>query len=110
MLLRAREKRGGLCSGRSTATARWRRRGCFWTRRHAWHGRGLQREATGRGGGAARRVGASATEKGGREASPRRRRRCRRWAAARTEQGVEVEEKGDFAISKNSRDYSVNQR
>ena len=95
MLLRAREKRGGLCSGRSTATARWRRRGCFWTRRHAWHGRGLQREATGGGGGAARRVGASATEKGGREAFSRF-------------QGVEVEEKGDFEISKNFRDYSVN--
>ena len=77
----------------------------------AWHGRerparsyGAMEEALGR------RVGDSATEKGGREASPRRRRRCRRWAAARTEQGVEVEEKGDFAISKNSRDYYVNQR
>ena len=42
-----------------------------------------QREAKERLRRSARRVGDSATEKGGREASPRRRRRCRRWAAAR---------------------------
>ena len=47
----------------------------------------LQREATGGGGGAVRRVGASARRSNGRESFPRRRRwRCR-WAAARTEQG-----------------------
>ena len=54
----------------------------------------LQREATGGEGGAARRVGASATEKGGREASPRRRRRCRRWAAAKQSRGGEEGDKG----------------
>ena len=40
--------------------------GCFWTRRHAWHGQGLQREATGGGGGRPRRVGASARRINGR--------------------------------------------
>ena len=34
------EEGGGFCSGRSTATVRWRRRGRFWARRRAWHGRG----------------------------------------------------------------------
>ena len=50
----------------------------------------LQREATGGGGGAERRVGASAKRsngRDGREDAPRRRRRRCRWAAARNRAG-----------------------
>jgi hypothetical protein len=56
-------------------------------------------------------VGASATEKGGREGPQRR-----RWAALSVGGGekqsreVEVEEKGGFAISKKFRDPSVNKQ
>ena len=60
----------------------------------------LQREATGGGGAPGRRVGDSARRingRDGRESAVGGRRR-------ETEQGVEVEEKGDFAISKNPRD------
>jgi len=39
VLGRSLEEGGGLCSELSTATARWRRRGWFWARRGAWHGR-----------------------------------------------------------------------
>ena len=74
----------------------------------------LQREATGGGGGAARRVGDSARRsngRDGREGAPRRRRAALSVdGGEKQSRGVEVEEKGDFAISKNSRDYSVNQR
>ena len=67
----------------------------------------LQREATGGGGGAERRVGASARRingRDGREGAPRRRRAALSVDGGENRAGVEVEEKGDFAISKNSRD------
>ena len=66
-----------------------------------------QREATGGGGGRARRVGASARRINGREGrggAPRRWRAALSAAREKTEQGVEVEEKGRFAITKSSRD------
>ena len=108
---RSLEGDGGHCSGLSTATARWRRRGRFWTRR----------------GGVARGGGSSARQQEGEELVRDA------WAPAHdelmagkagkplhdagvggrrrgTEQGVEVEDKGDFEISKNSRDPTVKQR
>ena len=67
-----------------------------------------QREATGGGGGRPRRVGASARRingREGREGAPRRWRAALSAAREKTEQGgVEVEEKGRFAITKSSRD------
>ena len=65
----------------------------------------LQREATGGGGGAARRVGASATEKrrpGSLSMAPASVPSV--GGGAKQSREVEVEEKGDFAISKSSRD------
>ena len=59
MPVRALGEGGGLCSGLATAAARWRPAGCSGRRGTAGE---LQREAMGGGGGAARRVGASATQ------------------------------------------------
>ena len=59
MLVCALGEGGGLCSERSTAALRWRPRAVLGG--VARQGR-LQREATGGGGGAARRVGASAKQ------------------------------------------------
>ena len=104
---RARTRAGALRRARhgGVAVAAARR---FWARGTGGKGparsQGAMEEALGR------RVGDSATEKGGREASPRRRRRCRRWAAARTEQGWEKGDKGQFVITKNSRVLSVNKQ
>ena len=74
----------------------------------------LQREATGGRGAPGRRVGDSARRingRDGREGAPRRRRAALSVdGGEKQSRGVEVEEKGNFAISKNSRDYSVNQR
>ena len=112
VLGRSLEEGGGFCSVLATATARWRRRGRFWARRRAWHGRGgLQREATGGGGGAEQRVGASAKQRDGREGSPRRRRAALSVGSGE-KQSREVGEgdKGRFAISENSRDHSVNKQ
>ena len=107
VLGRSLEEGGVLCSGRSTAASRWRPPGRLWKRRGAWHGKKrASARLEGGGGGRPRRVGASARRingRDGRESAVGGRRR-------ETEQGVEVEEKGDFAICKNSRDYSVNQR
>jgi hypothetical protein len=102
---RSLEGDGGHCSGLSTATARWRRRGRFWTRR----------------GGVARGGGSSARQQEGEELVRDA------WAPAHggvmagkagkalhggavggrrreAEQGGEEGDKGDFAISKSSRD------
>ena len=102
---RSLEGDGGHCSGLSTATARWRRRGRFWTRR----------------GGVARGGGSSARQQEGEELvrdawAPAHGelmagkagkalhggggRRCRRRERKQS-RGVEVEEKGSFAIFKN---------
>ena len=111
MLRRAKDRELGLWFGLSTAAARWRPAGWFWKRR----------------GGVARGGGASARQQEGEELVRDA------WAPAHgelmagkagkplhdagvggrrrgTEQGVEVEDKGSFAISKNSRDLSVNKR
>ena len=71
----------------------------------------LQREAMGGGGGAERRVGASAKQRDGRESSPRRRRAALSVGGGE-KQSREVGEgdKGQFEISKTSRDYSVNKQ
>ena len=105
MLMRALEGVLGLCGELATAASRWRPARVLLDAA-ARVARPGEAQRDGKGGGAApgRRVGASATEKGGREASPRRRRRCRRWAAAKQSRGGEEGDKGDFAISKSSRD------
>ena len=43
VLMRAREKRGGLCPGRATAASRWRPAGAHWARGAGWR---LQREGS----------------------------------------------------------------
>ena len=107
MLRHAKDRELGLWFGLSTAAARWQP--AVVSGRVAWPG---EAQRDGKGGGAApgRRVGASATEKGGREASPRRRRRRRRWAAAKQSRGGEEGDKGQFVITKNSRDLSENKQ
>ena len=105
MLGRSLEESGGLCRGGSTATSRWRPSGWLWKRRGAWLGWG----------------GSSARQQEGEEE------RCDAWVPARggvtagkafpgagggavggrrREQSREVGDgnKGDFAITKNSRD------
>ena len=97
--------------GSAASSPRWRRGGGRKEVLGAWHGRGRASAKPRSGGGdSGRRVGASATEKGGREASPRRRRRRRRWAAAKQSRGGEERDKGQFVITKNSRDLSVNKQ
>ena len=49
VLGRSLEEGGGFCSVLATATARWRRRGRFWARRRAWHGRGAPARGNRRG-------------------------------------------------------------
>jgi hypothetical protein len=69
-----------------------------------------QREATGGGGARPRRVGASARRIDGREGREIvGGRRCR-WPAARSRAGRGDGHKDDFAISKSSRDLSVNKQ
>ena len=102
---RSLEESGGLCRGRSTAASRWRPTGRFWKRR----------------GGVARGGGSSARQQEGEELVRDA------WAPAHggvmagkagkalhggavggrrreAEQGGEEGDKGDFAISKSSRD------
>ena len=111
MLKRSLEEGGMLCSGRSTAASRWQPSGRFWARR----------------GCVARGGGSSARQQEGEELARDE------WEPAHdelmagkagkplhdagvggrrrgTEQGVEVEDKGSFEISKNSRDPTVKQR
>ena len=111
MLRRAKDRELGLWFGLSMAAARWRPAGRFWKRRGAWLGRegSSARQQEGEEGvrnawvpahGELMARMAGKAPAGGAVGGRRR----------EIEQGVEVEEKGDFAISKNSRDYSVNQR
>ena len=111
LLGRSLEGSGGLCRGRSTAAARWRPSGRFWARR----------------GGVARGGGASARQQAGEELVRDA------WAPAHggvmagkagkssaggavggrrreAEQGGGDGHKDDFAISKSSRDLSVNKQ
>ena len=111
MLKRSLEEDGVLCSGRSTAATRWRPSGRFWALR----------------GGVARGGGASARQQAGEELVRDA------WAPAHggvmagkagkssaggavggrrreAEQGGGDGHKGDFAISKSSRDLSVNKQ
>ena len=108
---RSLEESGGLCRGHSTAASRWRPSGRFWKRR----------------GGVARGGGSSARQQEGEELAGDA------WEPAHgelmagkagkasaggavggrrreAEQGGEDGHKGDFAISKSSRDLSVNKQ
>jgi hypothetical protein len=106
VLMRAREKRGGLCPGRATAASRWRPAGAHWARGAGWR---LQREGSWvqklvevpreaeaklelAGGDPERRAGGA--------------RHRRRERAERDRQGKVKRDPN--TISKNSRDQSVN--
>ena len=112
MLVRARDEALGCCNGLSMAAARWRPRGRLCARRgRVARPGGLQREAKGGVGGAARRVGASARRSNGRES--------REGVGGGAVGGVGGEKqsrevgdghKGRFVITKNSRDLSVNKQ
>ena len=105
VLGRSLEEGGGLCSGLASATARWRRRGRFWARRRAWHGRGnssarqqageeLVRDAWAPARGELMAGKAGKSSAGGAVGGRRQ----------ETEQGGGEGDKGHFAISENSRD------
>ena len=102
MLGRSLEGSGGLCRGRSTATPRWRPSGRFWARRGAWHGK--ERASARQQEGEELVRDAWAPAHGGVMAGKASAAALSVASAARTEQGVEVEEKGRFAITKSSRD------
>ena len=108
LLGRSLEESGGLCRGRSTATSRWRPSGRFWARRGAWHGkeRASARQQEGeelRGDAWVTAHGELMAGKAGKALHGGGGRRCRRRERKQS-RGVEVEEKGRFAITKSSRD------
>ena len=105
MLRRAKDRELGLWFGLSTAAARWRPAGRFWKRRGAWLGREAPARSNRRGEEVVRDAWAPAhggvmAGKAGKAlhggAVGGRRREA--------EQGGEEGDKGDFAISKSSRD------
>ena len=108
LLGRSLEESGGLCRGRSTATSRWRPSGRFWARRGAWHGKERASARQQEGEEVVRDAWAPAhgelmAGKAGKALHGGGRRRCRRRERKQS-RGVEVEEKGRFAITKSSRD------
>ena len=107
VLVRTLEESGGLCRGRSTATSRWRPSGRFWARRGAWHGKERASARQQEGEEVVRDAWAPAhgelmAGKAGKALHGGGGRRCRRRERKQS-RGVEVEEKGRFAITKSSR-------
>ena len=108
---RSLEEGGVLCSGRSTAASRWRPTGWFWKRRGAWQGkkrasaRQQEGEVVVRDAWAPAHGGVMAGMAGKASAAA-----LSVASAARSRAGWGDGHKDDFAISKSSRDLSVNKQ
>ena len=99
---------GGLCPWLSTAASRWRPSGWLWKRRGAWQGKKRASARQQEGEEVVRDAWAPAhgelmAGKAGKALHGGGGRRCRRRERKQS-RGVEVEEKGRFAISEKSRD------